>query len=612
MFWPIKARNSQRRLRDKQRRRQELRINTSRRSRFEPLESRRVLAGTVNIEIGPVFTVPGAVAGDVALLGDPQPNNVVVTAAPGGFLTITRPANDFTTMFTINGLNPLPSQTLAFAITGDLLVGLGGASDTFVVRDATLPSDLVIANTSGDDVYTVDGTVVSAGVWHAALGAGKDQLTIQKSAAGNRSAVVGGTFFADTGGGGSEVKVIDSDLRGIFPVVPATLPPTVPAVTVAALSALLPNVGFGLHVSNVGGADSVKVLGDSTVGAGANPPNTGQEAISIVNGPGGSNVVFGPNPDDAAGGSKRVSVFGGIRIANGGNAPGQLDIASFTQTDVTGGVGIDHLAGPGGAGGNTMTIVSNSNLGTDITPPGVGGTPAGGYPLEILAEDGQDSISIGNNSSIPWGVFINNAAAAGGIGPGPALAGTGANVNTVSINTSAIGNRPGGPGSPVRFAGRFPVSGGPGTPGLAAGDALFISGDNGADIVTVNTLVSVGNVNINVFNGENQVTVMGATPITPLASLSIIGGTGTDIVTLDDLSSPANVYLELGFGSDTLKLVGNVTFAANPVVGTLVIFTGTPLVPGAGANDVLDISMITTLIPNPLFGIDTGFDNTIT
>jgi hypothetical protein len=303
-------------------------------------------------------------------------------------------------------------------------------------------------------------------------------------------------------------------------------------------------------------------------------------------------------------------VFGGVRVTNGSNSAGQVDIASFTQTDVTGGVGIDHLAGFGGSAGNTMTIVSDSKLGTDITPPGVNGTPLGGYPLEIVAEDGQDSVTIANGSVIPWGVFINNDAAAGGVLPGPASRFGG---STVMISASSIGTRPGGPGSPVRFAGRFPASGGFGTAGLATGDALFVSGDNGPDVVTVNTLSSSGNVNINVFNGVNNVTVMGAgvgAATTTLASLSIITGTGADMVTLDNIASPAATHIELGFGSDTLKLIGTITLAQNPTTGFLAIFTGTPLVPGAGANDILNTSMITVLT-FPLFGIDVGFDRII-
>ena len=70
----------------------------------------------------------------------------------------------------------------------------------------------MITNTAGDDVYTLDGTLVSQSVWVTGQG-GRTHLTIQNSEAGNRSAVVGTTFLVNNAGnGGSEIKVVDSDL----------------------------------------------------------------------------------------------------------------------------------------------------------------------------------------------------------------------------------------------------------------------------------------------------------------------------------------------------------------------------------------------------------------
>ena len=565
-----------------------------------------MLTGTVDIQVAPF---PGggpcnaaALPGDLLICGDPQGNRLLITDNGGGSYTITRPAGD-NTNFTINGANVGPAQTVT-GITGNFVIELGNGTDQLTLQDVNLPAagppipsntgNLVInSRDGGDDQYVLSGTFVSAEVYLSVTSGGRNQLVIEGSAT-RKSTVVGGTFVANPGGGGSHVRVVDSDLRGdIF------------AFGVPAAVALphAPFVGNGLQLRDGAGQNKVEVLGNSIIGGGANPPNAGQNAVFLDNGAGGSDVTFGPAQ---AGSGNRVQVFGGVLIQNGTNAVGEVDLVTISATDVTGGVGIDHLAGPG----TTLTTIMNSNLGTDISAPGTGPgpVPAGGFPVEIVSENGMDSIVM-TQSTAPWGVFVNNDAVAGGLS-GPGLTGGG---GTVSVTNSAIGNRPGGPGSPVRFAPRFPLTGGFGTTGLAPFDALFVSGDNGNDVVTVNGLRSLGNVNINVFNGENDVTVAGdPSAISALASLSIIGGIGTDRVTISNLSSPAATYIELGFGSDRLTLVGQVTFAASPTVGTLQIFTGTPGSPGAGANDTLDISGITTLIPNPLFGLDLGFDIIIT
>lgn len=490
----------------------------------------------------------------------------------------TFPGNFTITNAGVNDTNNLQGTNPPVTVLGNLTVN-NAAGTSNVFNNINVLGSVVINNHNGTSNSITESTI-NGGLWvskQAAIGAGQTTLNI------GSSTIVGPTVLTNVNpvpaGGDTTTTVTNSDLLGQATVVPGTVPGYVAPVA----------PGMALRVVNGSGVDKLSLLGDTQIGMQlfVAPPTV----LSVANGIGGGTTTVGPvNQGDGT----RVDINGNMTVRNGFNLPNTMDMATLNQVDIDGAMAIYNDGGPGA----TNTMILDTNIGTFLAPAG----PALGRPAVVINENGQDSLTM-NGSTAWWGMFVDHDNDPTGIGPQTAWP------SNTQITNSNIGTRPGGPTSGVGLgavlAATFP---GPAfqLPALVApGDALFIAGGSGNDVINVNPTQIGGQISLALGNGGiNSVTLMGNAD-NPLAysSVRVLGGNGNDTVRLENISIPVNLNILLGAGNDTLELAGNTTLPAAGV--------GTILINGGVGSDELDIDFDTVTLPVDFFGLlglITGFN----
>lgn len=461
---------------------------------FEGLESRNLMAsGVVDVRIG-TFAPPGTI---LSLVGDGSNNEVDINQ------TVT--AGEFTiqgkngTLLKLNGaFATTPSMTVN-GINGPITIDLNSGNDIFRFlprsdsQPSNVPGNLTIINSDGSNINSLTGVLINGNlnVVKANDTSGYSELSIISST------IAGSTTVNNDGGEGGDTKlVIDSSwLQG----------------TLSAPALALTN-GVGTDINNV--------KGNSQFGLG--PFAATAPVVSIDNGDGGSQTTFTGASRIAGFGT--TTVYGRLDINNGNNVPGFLDLVTFQATNVLGPVNVDN------GDGTSQTLVIGSTLGSHLVLGG-DNRPTVGGPLAIANDSGYDELWV-TNSTLPWGLSVNNNAA-------------GANSNwgsATSIGQSSIGTGPYGPRTPL--------------PVFVAGVAFMLQGDNGRDIVNLDGSTVGGRVDLVLNAGNNEFRVMNNSN---LAGLSVISTDGNDLVSIDRSKILVDIYMRLGNGADELY-VRNLNF----------------------------------------------------
>ena len=467
--------------------------------RVEPLEDRHMLSGVVNVEIAPAA---GVAPGALTLVGDTANNSIELQSDPTtpGQYIITGTGSSQTLLQLNGGGQTLTSLTVN-GINGTISVNLGSGNDTFDFEGptgggtSTAPVDVDITNNAGSDVNIFNNVLINGNLNIAkAVPAGGGNSPVGYSELDlTNTTVIGDAIVNNVGGGGggdSLTQITGSTLEG-----GAT--------------------NKALNLTNNLGNSIIQVQGTTQFGTGGFVANT--PIVNIDNGDGGSRTTF----------AGTATVYGGLNILNGDALQGQLELVTFNQTQVLGATNIDNGDGAN-LTSNTKILVTNSNLGTQLANlPG----PNPVAPVTIQNDAGFDSLTM-TGSQIPWGLSVNNDAAAAGASNWG---------STTSISTSSIGTRIGGPALP------------------AAGDALEIQGDNGPDVVTATNNTIGGELDLSgLRNGNNSVTLDSNT----MGALAVDTGTGNDFLKIAGGSIQASLDVNLGAGADTM-FVTNGSVAVN-------------------------------------------------
>lgn len=499
--------------------------------RYEPLEDRRVLAaGIVSLDV---------TAGQLTIYGDTSNNEVEirqtlnvnefqVTGKNGTLLTLDNGATTGTT-YTVNG------------VANDIVVDLGdvagahaqsGGVDIFRFLGkvgggrSVVGDDLHIHNTSGSntneivDVLINDDLLLERRHFN-----GYNELAIQNSEiTGQTNVNNDGT--GDNLSGDSKTTIDNSLLRDS-------------------------SGSWALWIENRDGMDVLTVSGNSQFGDGdAPPPDDPMVWIQNNDGPTmttftGASREFGPGT---------TTIYGDLEIYNDDNPQGTLDIVSFNSVNIFGDVTIENGAG------NTETVVSGSELFSDLL-----GTPehASGAGVVVLNDAGYDSFEASNDTSMPWGLYIDNDDAANG----SSNWGSQTEISDSTINT----NR-----------------------GTAGPSGLTVFGDDGADVVNVGGSTIAGQLNLVLRDGNNQTMLFNQTVVD---RFRYRGGNGAETITIDDAQIRAQVDVDLRNGTDRVEIL-NVDPATDlpPAVGMIVIDGGN------NAGDTLATDF------GPLLGTITGFN----
>lgn len=473
---------------------------------FESLESRRVFAGIVNIDVGGGLV--GVAAGNLGLWGDTSnneveirgtlnPNEFQITGRNGTLLTVDGGVNTMTT-FTVNG------------ITLDIFVDLGdvggghantGGVDTFRFLGQTAgissaPRDVYLINSSGSNTNVLTDVLVNRNLFVTrAHFNGYTDLQV------SNSEITGIALVDNDGGGGlhgDSKTMIDQSLFHASAGGPA------------------------LVVQNGIGTDVFTVNGNSQFGDGS-PQPPANPIVLISNGDGptmtvftGSSKVYGPGT---------TTIYGNLDIVNDTNVQGTVDVTTFNQVNVFGEVTITNGAG------NTETRVLSSELYSDLIPG-----PAGAG-VTVTNDAGFDSFEA-IDATLPWGLYIDNDAAAGGA----STYGSRTRIVDSEINTAR---------------------------GIAGPSGLELRGDAGADVVTIDPTIIRGTLDLRLFAGQNSTTIENNTVIDQFI---YVGGNGTDQVTLSDSRITSNIDIQLGDGADVMTIV-DIDPATDlpPAVGNIMI-----------------------------------------
>lgn len=166
--------------------------------RMERLEQKTMLAGDVSVVVNG--------DGDLVITGDAEENSLALESGvnPGEFLIIDRSAAGST----INGADKSDNgdETFLFeGVTGDVLVSLNGANDTFRVLNANLPGKLVVDGGEGDDALFLGLAESSPGTQYTPVefaddvkfvgGAGSDVMQMRDFTIGDDLVFSGGVGF---------------------------------------------------------------------------------------------------------------------------------------------------------------------------------------------------------------------------------------------------------------------------------------------------------------------------------------------------------------------------------------------------------------------------------
>lgn len=489
MIWPLSRKTSPKKHRKQLAKRQ-------RRLRVEPLESRRVLAGLVSVDIFPI-----ALPGTLVLTGDGSNNEVEVqsTGTSGEYLISGLNG----TLLELNGAGVTMTSLTVNGITGDIDAAMGTGNDTFRFSGPTaggtsnIPTDLTITNDDGSNLNVLTDVLINGDLSVDKLGGSSGYSELQIAG----STVIGDTTIDNVGAGsGDSMTTIDSSsLQG----------------------------GGGataLMITNGAGDDVFALLGNSQVGTGA---FIGPQPILLIdNGDGGSRTSFTGASQVAGPGTS--TIYGDILLLNGTNIAGTMDILSFNLTNVLGTV----IAVNGD--GTTETTIMDSTLGSHAAA-GLGG------PLFISNDSGFDDFTM-SGSTVQYGVDIDNDVAAGG---------TSTSGSSTQISTSSLGTHP-----------------------LLVGDALSVSGDDGADDVSLDAVTLGAPVDLSLlFDGNNDVDILNGTTMPILA---LLGGSGNDSVLIDNSTISIDVSIELLAGADTLEIrnIDPLTQWPDPLLGLIVLDGG--------------------------------------
>ncbi|MEM9365543.1 MAG: hypothetical protein AAGD07_06065 [Planctomycetota bacterium] len=464
-------------------------------TRFEILETRRVLAGIVDVTLDDA-------TGLLTLVGDINSNEVEIrqdlTAAADSFqlvglggtrlavdtvfgrtefddLTLTN-VKDINIDFTAGG-----TDTLSFLPPSD---GAGGSMD----RHSSLEGDLSIT-TDGPGLLLLDGVDVETLSIVQPFGGSPTNVDLSDVIVVNVTEII-------TTAGESNIKIEDSHLDG------------------------------GLYIEN-GIGDDILSIEDTEIGGGVVRPAPAKdylpEVLTILNGDGRTDITMVSSTTVTPG----TVVHGGASVTNGDG----YDSLLMEGVHIYGGVVIDNGAGDAFGGANVM-IEADSMVGTDLID---------GNGLVLTNGIRRDTLSI-NDSTLPNGMLVDNSAAddAG---------------NDVEVLGSTIGGNPlygtavqviNGDGNDVMNLSQSMLLGLVDL-GLGGGnDSVMMDG------TTVTGILSIGNNApfIPAFIlAELQADLPG------LVAADSSDGEGRDSVTLQNTEVMGGTYINLGDDVDTLELL---------------------------------------------------------
>lgn len=551
------------------------RAGKQRRLRVEDLEHRRVLAANfVTIEI----------AGDtLELVGDSNANQVEIyqdsrrAFSPSESFTIQAKAGS-ETQFMLGGFvigdsyqtpvsqafenininfgddgvvsllgNPVPFQGGADVVE---FVGLD-MSDT---QESFLDGSLSISTNGQATVSLTDVDVDVLTISHRDdddIGTTMlDNVTVRD----NSVAVDGArNFFSahiESGGGGSDISIVDSRLQGGLSISNDGLVDfAVPAHTV--------------NPAGVGAEDVISITNTDIGDRRITPAMPLESVLEIYNGPGGSlTSLMRDNATDP------TKIRGNVTIENGNG----FDEVNFSAIDIMGSSSIEN--GDGNAmHGSSIMIHNGSVIGSDIL---------GGGRLNVVNADGDDRLTI-QEATLPSGITVDN----GGDG----------DTNTILIGTA---------GDPAAPATRTVIGG-----NTLTGSAIQIGNGDGNERLDIVNADLKGLVDIGLGGGDDVVNMtdvlvdgvlnigntLGMRPPMVDALFAHLGlggladdgtaGAGDDHVMLSDVAVTAGTFIHLGDDQDRVDLVDDL------VLGPRAIIDG-----GNDPQDTLDRSMLSSVLVN--------------
>jgi hypothetical protein len=426
-----------------------------------------MLAGIVDVQV---------VGGNLYLYGDGSNNQVEIyqNAAVGSF-HISSPDD---TLFTFNAVNPPTFEQLDVnGIVGNIEVYLADGNDefTFLGRLAggmsSVQQNLYIENEDGSDVNEIVDTLVNGylEVFKNAASSGYSEFTLRDSK------IIEYLSIDNVGNGFGDTKTVidDSTIEDYF------------------------------EIYNPVGSNVVDVLANSQFGTGTFI--AAQPIVYIENAGGASRISFAGSSQVAGPGT--TTVYGSIEIINGDNAEGTLNLLTMQSLNVLGEVCVFN------DDGDTKTMVLNAATGSaNVTPPG------GAFNIENYT--GFDAFEM-KDSYVPWGLYIDNDALAGG-------------TSTYGSTTNLTNNTIGVFLDPLNDY------------------AVTIYGDDGADDVIVAQSTIGADLYLSLYDGQNSATLLNNVSI---AGFEYYGGDGDDIVTIDNSKILYYVYIYLYEGADELHML---------------------------------------------------------
>jgi hypothetical protein len=493
---------------------------------------------TTNLAVGNIVTVLQQ-GNDLMLVGTGSNNHVAVhgTGVTGEFVITGKGG----TLLRLGASQQTFSSLPLNGITDDIFSMLGDGADIFELGSETsrtkVGSNVEIENIDDDtNILTKVEIGNELRITRRADDVASSELHILDS-------IIRQFVDIDNGDGDTTTDIQDSEIEG------------------------------NLDIVNGDGDDSTIIAG-TTIGAEqfvrpGDANSTADPVVLISNGAGGSLTSFTRKNDPDSTGSLptgtlgRPTIFGGIQIVNGnpippglevplpvpsGALPSQLraatDIVVFNNATVIGELDVQNFDG------HTETIIVDSQIGTDA----IRSDAAGGYgeAATILNGDGFD-ITLVKASTLPYGFgLVNdlNSVTTGGT--------NGRWGSQTDIVDSKIGGRE---SNKLAFLA--------GKPGVA----LYLSGDDADDDLIVTDTTSTGTeidgeLMTRLYNGNDQVRIVGVPGTVKIDSLNISGSRGDDWVYLENMEVRSIIMVFLDEGVDRLEIRDGVTLP-NQVSGTI-------------------------------------------
>jgi hypothetical protein len=257
-----------------------------------------------------------------------------------------------------------------------------------------------------------------------------------------------------------------------------------------------------------------------------------------------------------------------------------VNMVTFNAMNVLGATKINN------ADSDTSTTVLGSTLGSQVV------NPLGGQ-MVVTNNLGFDSFSMGantagQNTTVPWGLYINNDAGAGG----SSASGSQTTIAAASIGTLA-GGLPGGNGLDPGVA--FKVCDDQGSV-----NTLKVGADPGATgaQATAKAVTFGGGVVVRGSNGgDDDITIGSST----MAALTINTSSGSDTIRIDNSKISNSIAINTGSGEHDHVIISNTNYATqwpNPMLGTITIADG-----GGGSDELTQTSDVGAIPTAP-----TGFE----